>query len=328
VSTRREFITLLAGAAAAWPLAVKAQQPKTPVIGFLHVASASPFLHLVAGFREGLKELGYVEGQNIAIEFRWAEGQYERLPSMAADLVGRKVAVIVTGGGERSIFAAKAATTTIPIIFNIGNNPVAMGLVSSLSRPGGNMTGVNIFTAEVEAKRFGLLHELVPAGSAIAHLVNPDYPPTEFSLKEVQAAARVHGHQIVVLKASNESDIDAAFGTISKMRLGALLVGADPFFNSRRDQIVALVARHSIPAAYEQREFALAGGLMSYGTNIVDAYRQMGLYTGRVLNGEKPADLPVMQPTKFDFVLNLRTAKTLGLDIPPGVLAIADEVIE
>jgi len=322
---RRELIAAL-GSAATWPLTARAQQPAMPVIGFLGTASANPFAHLIAGFRQGLKETGYVEGQNVAIEFRWAEGQYDRVPALAADLVRRQVAVIVTVGGEISAFAAKAATTMIPIVFNVAGDPVKVGLVASLSRPGGNATGVNIFTAELAAKRLGLLHELIPTALLIAVLVNPNFPPAAANAREVEAAARVTGQKILLLKADSESGIDAAFATIEQMRTGALLVAADPFFNSRRDQIVALAARHTIPAVYEFREFAAAGGLMSYGTSLVDAYRQQG--SGRILKGEKPADLPVMQLTKFELVINLKTAKALGIKISDNLLSLADEVIE
>jgi putative ABC transport system substrate-binding protein len=324
---RREFITLLGGAAVAWPLTVRAQQPAMPVIGFLHVASAKPFEGIVAGFRQGLKEVGYTE-QNVTIEFRWAEGHYDRLAALAAELVRRQVAVIVTGGGEAPALAAKAATLTIPIVFNVGSDPVKMGLVASLSRPGGNLTGVNIHTTELAAKRVGLLHDLVPSGTVIAYLVNPNFPGTETNVKEVEAAARVLGLKIVLLKASSKSDIDAAFASIPEKRVGALLVGSDPFFTSQRDQFVALVARHAIPAIFEQREFAVAGGLMSYGTSLTDSYRQMGNYAGRILKGEKPTDLPIVQSAKFELVINLKTAKSLGLALPSGLLSIADEVIE
>jgi putative tryptophan/tyrosine transport system substrate-binding protein len=325
---RREFITLLGSAAVGWPFAASAQNQAMPVIGFLHVASAKPFAHIVAGFRQGLKETGTIEGQNVAIEFRWADGQIDRLPELAADLVHRQVAVLVTGGGEAAAFAAKAATSTIPIVFNIGNDPVKVGLVASLNRPGGNATGVNILTTELEAKRLGLLHEMAPTASIIAHLVNPDYPPTNSNVKDVAAAARVMGLQIFLVEASTESDINAAFAAILQKRAGALLVGADPFFNGRRNQIVALAASRALPAIYEQREFAVAGGLMSYGTSISDAYRQMGIYAGRILKGEKPADLPVVQSAKFELVINLKTAKSLGLTLPSGLLSIADEAIE
>jgi putative ABC transport system substrate-binding protein len=324
---RREFITLLGGAAVTWPLAANAQQTM-PTIGFLHGASAQPFAHVVAGFRQGLKETGFTEDRNIAIEFRWAEGQYDRLPAMAADLVGRRVVLIATGGGEPTVLAAKAATASIPIVFNMGSDPVKAGVVASLSRPGGNATGVNILTEELTAKRVGLLHELVPANLVMAHLVNPNYPPAESFIREVDAAARARSRQILLLKASSENEIDAAFATIGQMRAGSLIVAADPYFNGRRDQIVALAARHALPAAYEQREFAVAGGLMSYGTSITDAYRQMGTYAGRILKGEKPADLPVVQSAKFELVVNLKTAKALGLTLPSGLLSITDEVIE
>jgi putative ABC transport system substrate-binding protein len=324
---RREFITLLGGAAA-WPLAARAQQPAMPVIGFLHVGSPDALSHLVTAFRQGLKEVGYFEGQNVAIEFRWAEGHYDRLPALAADLVRRQVAVIITGGGDAPAAIAKAATATIPIVFNVGSDPSKTGLVASLSRPGGNITGVNILTTELAAKRLGLLNDLVPAGSVIAYIVNPNFPATESNVKEVETAARAIGRQILLLKATNEKDIDAVFVAISEMRSRALLVGSDPFFTSRRDQFVALAARYAVPTIYEQREFAVAGGLMSYGTSLTDSYRQMGNYVGRILKGEKPADLPVVQSVKFELVINLKTAKALGLTLPSGLLSIADEVIE
>jgi putative tryptophan/tyrosine transport system substrate-binding protein len=325
---RREFLSLLGGAAAAWPLAARAQQPGMPMIGFLHVASAGPFAHLIAGLRRGLGETGHVEGQNVTIEFRWADGRYDRLAELAADLVRRQVAVIVTGGGEAPALAAKAATATIPIVFNTGRDPVKVGLVTSLGRPGGNVTGVNLFTTELAEKRLGLMHDLIPAGALFALLVNPSFPGAEEITQDAQAAARAVGRPTYVITASSESEIDAAFAAIVQMRAGAVLVGVDPFFNSRRNQIVALAARYAIPAVYEQREFAVAGGLMSYGTSLTDAYRQQGIYAGRILRGEKPSELPVMQLSKFELVINLKTAEALGLAIPPGVLAIADEVME
>jgi putative ABC transport system substrate-binding protein len=327
---RRDLITALGGiAAASWPLAAPAQQAAIPVIGFLSTTSAVPFAHLVSGFRRGLQEIGYVEGRNVAIEFRWAEGQYDRVPALAADLVRRQIAVIVTTGGETSAVAAKAATTTIPIVFNTGTDPVRLGLVASLARPGGNATGVNIFTTELAEKRLGLLHDLVPAASSsIAVLVNPHFAPAVANAREAEAAARAVGKGVVIFNAATESEIETAFARMTQDHSGALLVGSDPFFNSRREQIVALAARHRIPAIYEWREFVQAGGLISYGTSLVEAYRQQGIYAGRILKGEKPADLPVVQLSKFELIINLKTAKTLGLTIPPGVLAIADEVIE
>jgi len=324
---RREFITVLVGATA-WPIAVDAQNRAMPVIGFLHVGAPKSFEGIVTAFRAGLKEAGYTERQNVEIEFRWAEGHYDLLPALAAELVRDQVAVIISGGGEPPAFAARTATRTIPIVFNVGRDPVKMGLVSSLSRPAGNITGVNILTSELATKRVGLLHDLLPGTSVFAYIVNPNFPPTETNVKDVGAAARLLGLNTVLLKASNETDIDAAFASIHEKKLKGLLVGDDPFFNSRRDQFVTLAARQALPAIYEQREFALAGGLMSYGTSLTDSYRQMGNYAGRILKGEKPADLPVIQSAKFELVINLKTAKSLGLTVPAGLLSAADEVIE
>jgi putative tryptophan/tyrosine transport system substrate-binding protein len=325
---RREVITVLAGAATSLPLVGQAQQPVMPVIGFLSTTTPGPFAHLIAGFRRGLQEVGYLDGRNVVIEYRWAEGQYDRVQALALDLVQRQVAVIVTTGGETSAVAAKTATTTIPIVFNTGTDPVRLGLVASLARPGGNATGVNIFTTELAEKRLGLLLDVVPAAVTIAILLNPNFAPALANGREAEVAARALGKEIVVFNAANESEIDTAFAGVAQLGSGALLVGSDPYFNSRREQIVALAARHAIPAVYEWREFAEAGGMMSYGTNLLEAYRQLGMYVGRILRGEKPADLPVIQLSKFELVLTLKTAKSLGIVFPPGLLAIADEVIE
>jgi putative tryptophan/tyrosine transport system substrate-binding protein len=326
VMQRREFITLLGGAAT-WPLAANAQQPAIPVIGFLSSLSLAATERFVAAFRQALTQSGYVDGRSLTIEYRWAEGAYGRLPALAADLVGRHVAVIAAFGPPAAL-AAKANTNTIPIVFVHGSDPAKLGLVASLNRPGGNITGINFFGNVLDAKRLELLHKVVPAAELIAVLLNPTGAGAESQLREVQVAARVIGKKIVVLNASVEADFDVISAMIQQQPTGGLLEVADPFFTERRETIIALAARHHIPAIYELREFVMAGGLMSYGTSLVDAYRQAGLYTARILKGEKPADLPVMQSIKFEFVLNLKTAKTLGLEIPPSLLAIADEVIE
>jgi putative ABC transport system substrate-binding protein len=323
---RREFITLLGGAAA-WPLAARAQQPAMPVVGFLSTRSAADSAPVIAAFQGSLKELGFAVGQNIRVEYHWAGGQHDRLQQLATDMVRARVAVIVAIGPPAAV-AAKAATATIPIVFTVGSDPVDAGLVASLGRPGANATGINIFSAELGAKRLGLLHDLMPAVSVVALLVNPHFPNIGAYVGEVEAAARVIGLQIRVVSASNEDEIDAAFETILQMHADAVLVAVDPFLTSRRHQIVTLAARHATPAIYEAREFPAAGGLMSYGTSLTDAYRLVGVYVSRILKGEKPSELPIVQPTKFELVINLKTAKALGLTIPPGVLAIVDEVIE
>ena len=324
---RREFISLLGGAAA-WPLAARAQQSPMPVIGFLHTRTREGFMPNVAALPKALNEAGYVEGRNIAIEYRYADGKYDRLPALATELVRRQVAVLVAGGGEPSALAAKAATSTIPIVFAIGSDPVKAGLVASYSRPGGNITGINILTDELEAKRLGLLHTLLPQAATIGFLTNPRFASADSQLRDVQEAARGTGLKIRVLSASTEPEIDAVFETIAREQLLALEVGADPFLDIHRDKLIDLAARHAVPTVYQFREHATAGGLMSYGIDIIDVYRQVGFYVARILKGEKPANLPVLQPTKFEFVINLKTAKALGLSVPSGLLAIADEVIE
>ena len=326
---RRAFISLLGGAAA-WPLAARAQQATTmPVIGFISSRSSAEAAYATAAFHRGLKDLGYVEGDNIAIEYRWADGAYDRLPALAADLVRRRVAVIAATGGSLSGLAAKAATSSIPIVFVAGEDPVALGLVTSINRPGGNATGVYIFLSEMDAKRMELLRELVRNPALIAVLLNPTFTPSfEATSKEIAEAARAAGQRIDVIEARNEREIHSAFKRIEQLQPQALLVGSDPFFNARREQLVTLANHYGIPAIYELREFAAAGGLMSYGTSLTEAYRQVGVYTGRILKGEKPADLPVVQSTKFELVINLKTAKALGLTIPTTLLAQADEIIE
>jgi len=325
---RREFILAVGGAAAAWSSAARAQQPAMPLIGYLSSRSPDDTRHLLAAFLRGLNEAGYVEGQNVTIEYRWALGQYDRLPAQAAELVRRPVAVITTTGGEPAALAAKAATSTIPIVFLIGGDPVALGLAASYNRPGGNATGMNILAPSLEAKRLGLLHELVPQAATIGVLLNPKFQPADSQLRDLQRAAPTIGLQIQVLRAGTDSELDAAFETIAQQRIAALVVTSDPFFDTRRDKLVALAASHAVPTIYQFREYAAAGGLMSYGNDSIDAYRQAGVYTGRILKGANPADLPVVQPTKFEFVINLKTAKALGLTLPSGLLSIVDEVIE
>jgi ABC-type uncharacterized transport system substrate-binding protein len=328
MTSRREFISLLGGAAAAWPLAARAQQPagNLPVVGFLRVTSASDSTHLVAAFQQGLKQTGFVDGQNVAMEYRWADGQEDRLPELAADLVRRRVAVMV--GHSTAAQAAKAASSTTPIIFVVGNDPVRTGLVANLNRPGGNVTGVTFTTVDVTAKRLGQLHELVPGAELIGVLVNSNLPEHDVELRAAEAAAKSIGRRVLVVKAARPGDFNAAFATMVQAGVGALLVGGGAFFTSQRHRLAVLSARHAIPSSYPLREYAVAGGLMSYGPSQADAYRRAGVYAGRTLKGEKVGDLPVEQPTKFELVINLGTATAFGITVPNSMQLIADEVIE
>ena len=326
---RREFITFIGGAALSWPLIARAQQLAIPVIGFLDPRSLEGVTERLRGFRQGLKETGHVEGENVTIEYRWAENQLDRLPELAADLVRRQAAVIIASGGRDATLAAKAATTTIPIVFLAGEDPVRLGLVASLARPGGNLTGINFFNTELATKRLEFLRELVPGAKRVAVLLNPvDTTNTDSTLRAIEPAARAIGLQIQVLTASTSREIDAAFATIGSDRSDAVFVGQTAFLNSRRVQLAQLAARHMVPASYSGREFIEVGGLMSYGSDIADAYRQVGIYAGRILKGAKPADLPVVQANKFELVINAQTARMLGLTVPPSLLARADEVVE
>jgi putative tryptophan/tyrosine transport system substrate-binding protein len=325
---RREFITLLGGAAAAWPLAARAQQPAMPVVGFLNAASSETYANRLRGFHTGLRDSGYVEAENLAIVYRWANNQMDRLPEMAADLVRRKVALIVTGTGTLAALATKAATS-VPVVFLVSEDPVRAGLVASIARPGGHMTGVNFFNAELNAKRLEILHQLVPTATRIAVLVNPtNANNTETVLRDLEPAARAIGLQTQVLNASNIREIDAAFATLERERAGALFVSGDPLFNNRRLQLALLAARYAIPASYASRDYPEYGGLVSYGANVADAFRQMGVYVGRILKGAKPGELPVVQASKLELVINAQTATMLGLTVPPTLLSVADEVIE
>jgi putative ABC transport system substrate-binding protein len=324
---RRKFITLLGGAAS-WPLAARAQQPAMPVIGYMSTRSPDESLHLTEAFRRGLKEGGFVEGENVAIEFRWAHGDYGRLPALAADLVDRRVAVITAVGGEPAPIAAKAATATIPIVFGIGGDPVSAGLVESFNRPVGNVTGVTLLTNMMEPKRLGLLRELAPGVALVGVLVNPNFPPAVRQVQGIDEAARAIGQRIVIAKASADSELEAAFASLAREGIGALLVTADPYFDTRRDRMVAFAAQQRLPAIYQYREYAVAGGVLSYGVSLTDGYRQYGLYTAKILKGTKPADLPVLQATKYELIINLKTAKALGIAISDNLLSVADEVIE
>jgi putative ABC transport system substrate-binding protein len=323
---RREFITLFGGSAAAWPLPALAQQPAMPVIGYMSARAPDDSTHLTAAFRRGLVEGGYVEGQNLSIEYRWARGQYDLLPALAADLVNLRVSVLVAVGGDPSPRAAKRATSTIPIVFGVGGDPVSEGLVESFNRPGGNATGNTIYTNIMEPKRLGMLRDLASGVPLIGVLLNPSFAP--YQLPQIEEAARSINQRIVVAKASTDEELAAAFAALTAARVGALLVAADPYFDTRRDRIVVFAERQRLPAIYQFREYAVAGGLLSYGVDVTDAYRQRGVYTARILKGEKPADLPVLQPTKFELVINLKTAKALGVKISDNLLSLADEVIE
>ena len=325
---RREFITLLGGAAVGWPLAAHAQQPAIPLIGFLSSRSLNDSRHLVDAFRTGLQANGFIEGQNVAIEYRWAEGQYDRLPALAAELVRSGVAVLVTTGGEPSVLAAKAATSSIPIVFTTGGDPVKMGLVARLSRPGGNATGISLLTTAPEAKRLGILHELAPRAGVVGVLIDPNYQQADDQAREIREAAKALDLKIEIAHAGKDQELESAFATLAQSHAAALLVTADPFFDTRRDRIIALAAQLRLPAIYQFRDYAVAGGLVSYGVSLADGYRQVGIYAGRVLKGDKPSDLPIYQAIKFEFVINLKTARALGLQVPPMLSALADEVIE
>jgi putative tryptophan/tyrosine transport system substrate-binding protein len=326
--TRRQFIALAGSAVAIWPLTARAQQPAMPVIGFMSGRAPGDSAHLVSAFRQGLAETGFVEGQNIAIEFRWADGDYDRLPALADDLVNRRVAVLVAVGGDVSAVVASKATKTIPVVFGMGGDPVKAGMVASFNRPGGNVTGYTLWTSEMESKRLGLLRELAPGVPLIGILVNPRFPPTVQELDDLEPAAKGVGQQLFVARANDDAELDAALASFAQQRVGAFLVTAAPFFDTRRERIVEFAAQNRVPAIYQFREYAVAGGLISYGPNIAESYQNAGVYVGRILKGEKPADLPILQPTKFDFVINLKTAKALGLTVPPTLLAEAGEVIE
>jgi putative ABC transport system substrate-binding protein len=324
---RREFLSLVSGVAVAFPFAAHAQQPGVPLIGFINSSSAQAQVLTEAAYRRGLRESGFVVGKNLRIESRWAEGQYDRLPELVSDLINQRAAVLMAGGPPAAQ-AARKATSTIPIVFTVGDDPVQLGLVSSINRPGGNVTGVHIFFAEVESKKLGLLRELLPNIDLIAALVNPGFPTVKSQMQELQSAANSLGQRLQIISASSEGDLDAAFASMKELRVSAVLVAADPFFSGQRNRIVSLAARYAIPAIYEQRSFATSGGLMSYGTSLTDAYRQAGIYTGRILKGEKPSELPVLLANKFEFVINLRTAKALRLAISPNLLSMADDVID
>jgi putative tryptophan/tyrosine transport system substrate-binding protein len=325
---RRDFIKVIAGSAAAWPLGTQAQQSAMPVIGFMSGRAPEDSAHLVSAFRQGLTETGFVEGQTVTIEFRWAHGDYDRLPALAADLVSRKVAVLVGVGGDVSALAAKKATATIPVVFGMGDDPIKAGIVASFNRPDGNVTGFTLRTSEMESKRLGLLREMLPAVQLIGVLVNPQFPPSSHELSDLELAAKGIGQRLFVASANNDAELDSALASLGQQRVGAFLVTAAPFFDTRLERIVGFASQNRLPAIYQFREYAVAGGLISYGPDVVESYRNAGLYVGRILKGEKPADLPVLQPTKFDFVINLKTAKALGLTVPPTLLAEAGEVIE
>jgi putative tryptophan/tyrosine transport system substrate-binding protein len=325
---RRDFVLLIGGVAASWPFAVRGQQGTLPVIGFLSSRSPEESAHLVAAFHQGLAEGGFIDGQNVVIEYRWAHGRYDLLPALAADLVSRRVNVLTTAGGEPSALAAKHATSTIPIVFGLGSDPISAGLVESFSHPGGNATGITFLTTLMEPKRLGLLRDLVPGVSLVGVLLNPSFPPSERQQQDIEEAARKVDQRIVVAKARNDEELDTVFAALVKAGVGALLVCADPYFDTRRERIVGFAQTQRLPAIYQFREYAVAGGLLSYGISITDAYRQYGVYTASILKGAKPADLPVLQPTKFELVINLRTAKALGVKISDNLLSLADEVIE